>query len=403
MEMNAESHDWDGWDDLAPETLAIHADKYLNDSTSLAPPIYQTSTFVAHSAEEFTEMANEPHHPRFYARYGTPSHAQTQAVLAALEGAEAALLTGSGMGAITTLTLSLLEAGAHVVAQKVHYGGIIGLLEKLLAKFGVTVTFVDQTDPDAFAVAIQPNTRLIIVETPTNPMMLITDLRAIAALGKKHGIVTVADNTFATPINQRPLDFGIDLVFHSATKYLGGHHDLLAGAIAGRKDQIEKIWRTSLTVGAALNALDSWLLLRGLRTLRLRVEKHNQNALAVAHALSTNPKIKAVYYPGLENHPQHVLACAQMSGFTGMLSFELDADYAKTERFMAGLRLVAQAASLGGVHSIAVQPAAMLAASFTEAQFIERGIPPSLVRLSVGLESPDDIVRDLFNALEKSG
>jgi cystathionine beta-lyase/cystathionine gamma-synthase len=401
--MTRDLHDGDGWDDLAPETLAIHADKYLNETTSLAPPIYQTSTFVSRSAEEFTEMANEAQHPRFYARYGTPTHAQTQAVIAALEGAEAALLTSSGMGAITTLTLSLLEAGTHVVAQKVHYGGIIGLLEKLLAKFGVGVTFVDQTVPDAFAAAIQPTTRLIVVETPTNPLMLITDLRAIAALGKARGIVTVADNTFATPINQRPLDYGIDLVFHSATKYLGGHHDLLAGAIAGSKERIEQIWRTSLTVGAALSALDSWLLLRGLRTLRLRVEQHNKNALTIAQALSTNLKIKAVYYPGLENHPQHTLACAQMSGFTGMLSFELVGDYAKTERFMAGLRLVEQAASLGGVHTLAVQPAAMLSATLTEAQFIERGIPPSLVRLSVGLESPDDILRDISDALDQAG
>ncbi len=175
--------DSDFWDDLSPETLAIHADKYLNDTTSLAPPIYQTSTFISHSPEEFMEMATEPQHPRFYARYGNPTHAHAQAVIAALEGADNALLAASGMGATTTIALSLLEAGAHVVAQKVHYGGTIGLFEKLMPRFGVETTFVDQTDPAAFAAAVRPNTRLIVVETPTNPLMLITDLRAIAALG----------------------------------------------------------------------------------------------------------------------------------------------------------------------------------------------------------------------------
>jgi cystathionine beta-lyase/cystathionine gamma-synthase len=387
-------------DDFALETRAIHADEPLNETTSLAPPIYQTSTFVAHSPDEFTEMANEPQHPRFYARYGTPTHAQTQAVIAALEGADNALLTGSGMGAVTTLALSLLEAGAHVIAQKIHYGGTIGLFEKLLPRFGVETTFVDQTDPAAFADAIKPNTRLIVVETPTNPLMLLTDLRAIAALGREHGIVTVADNTFATPINQRPLELGIDLVLHSATKYLGGHHDLIAGVIAGRADQIESLWRTSLVVGATLNAFDSWLLLRGLRTLNLRVERHNQTALTIAKLLADHPRVSAVYYPGLDSHPQHALACAQMSGFTGMLSFELDGDFAAAERFLSSLRLVQRAASLGGTHTLAVQPAAMLAASLTEDEFRARGVPPSLIRLSVGLENVRDITDDLLRALK---
>jgi cystathionine beta-lyase/cystathionine gamma-synthase len=393
--------DADFWNDLSPETLAIHADRHLNETTSLAPPIYQTSTFTSRSPEEFNEMATEPQHTRFYTRYGNPTHAHAQAVIAALEGAENALLAGSGMGITTTIAMSLLESGAHVVAQKVHYGGTIGLLEKLLPKFGVETTFVEQTDPGAFATALRPNTRLIVVETPTNPLMLLTDLRAVAALAKERNIITMADNTFATPINQRPLEFGIDLAFHSATKYLGGHHDLIAGVVAGNAALIERIWRTSLTVGASLNAFDSWLLLRGLRTLRLRVEKHNQNALAVARALASHPKVKAVYYPGLENHPQHALACAQMSGFTGMLSFELEGGYTTAARFISNLKLVERAASLGGIHTLAVQPAAMLAGTLTEEQFRERGVPSSLIRLSVGLESAQDIIKDLSQALEQ--
>ena len=287
------------------------------------------------------------------------------------------------------------------MAQQVHYGGTIGLLEKLMPKFGVETTFVDQTDVTAFESALRPNTRLMIVETPTNPLMLLTDLSAIAKLAKAHGIVTVADNTFATPINQRPLDFGIDLVFHSATKYLGGHHDLIAGVIAGSAERIEQLWRTSLTVGAALNAFDSWLLLRGLRTLRLRVEKHNQNAQIIAQALAEHPKIKAVYYPGLKNHPQYALACQQMSGFTGMLSFEVEGGYAAAENFISNLHLVERAASLGGIHTLAVQPAAMLAGVLTEEQFKERGVAASLIRMSVGLESADDLLNDILKALDQ--
>lgn len=395
------SDDAEFWNDLAPETLAIHADRHLSETTSLAPPIFQTSTFTSHSPEEFNEMATAPQHTHFYTRYGNPTHAHAQAVIAALERADGALLAGSGMGATTTIALSLLQSGDHVVAQKVHYGGTIGLLEKLMPKFGVETTFVDQTDPAAFAAALRPNTRLIVVETPTNPLMLLTDLRAIASLAKERGILTMADNTFATPVNQRPLDFGIDLVFHSATKYLGGHHDLIAGVIAGRAELIDRLWHTSLTVGAALNAFDSWLLLRGLRTLRLRVEKHNQNGLAVARALASHPKVTAVYYPGLESHPQHALACTQMTGFTGMMSFEVEGGYKAAEQFISRLRLAERAASLGGIHTLAVQPAAMLAGVMSEAQFREHGVPPSLIRLSVGLENADDIIKDLRHALDQ--
>jgi methionine-gamma-lyase len=381
-------------------TLAIHADKIHNETNSLAPPIYQTTTFTADSAEMFHEMATQPQHPRFYARYGTPNHAQAQEVIAQLERADNALVTSSGMGAFSAMALTFLEAGAHVVAQKMHYGGTIGFLENIMAKFGVTTTFVDQTDVDAFAAAIQPNTKFIIVESPTNPLMHITDLKAIADLGRAHNIITIADNTFATPVNQRPLELGIDLVFHSATKYLGGHHDVIAGAIAGSAELIERIWRTSISLGVTLNAFDSWVLLRGLRTLQLRVEKHNQNTLAVAKALQLHPKVKAVYYPGLEDHPQHALAKTQMTGFTGMLSFELNGDMQQTETFISKLQLIERAASLGGIHTLLVHPAAMLAAVLSEDQFIERGVLPSLVRLSVGLEGEQDIIDDIYAALE---
>ncbi|MEM7539257.1 MAG: aminotransferase class I/II-fold pyridoxal phosphate-dependent enzyme, partial [Chloroflexota bacterium] len=381
-------------------TTSIHADKAHNETTSLTAPIYQTSTFVGESADEFSQMATEPLHPRFYARYGNPNHAQVQAVIAELEGAENALLLGSGMGAMSTTVMSLVEVGAHVIAQKVHYAGTLALLEKVLAKFGVETTFVDQTETSAFGDAIQSNTKLIIVETPTNPAMTLTDLRAVSDLAKANNILTIADNTFATPINQRPLDLGIDLVMHSATKYMGGHHDLIAGVVAGSQTHIEQIWQTSLAIGASLNGFDSWLLLRGLRTMPLRVRQHNENAMLVADALARHPKVKTVYYPGLESHPQHALAKTQMTGFGGMLSFELDGDFAMTDRLLSNLQLIPRAASLGGVCTLIVHPAAMLGAVLTEEQFIERGVQPALVRLSVGLEDASAIITDIETALE---
>ena len=292
-----------------------------------------------------------------------------------------------------------MAAGDHVIAQKVHYAGTLALLEKVLAKFGVETTFVNQADIRAFEAAIRPNTRLIIVETPTNPAMTLTDLSAVAQLAQAHNIVTIADNTFATPINQRPIDFGIDLVVHSATKYLGGHHDLIAGAVAGSQAIIEEIWQTSLPIGASLNGLDSWLLLRGLRTLELRVRQHNINGLAVAHALETHPKVKTVYYPGLDSHPQHALALAQMADFGGMLSFELDGDFQMTDTFISNLQMIPRAASLGGTHTLVVHPAAMLGAVLTAEEFIARGVAPTLVRMSVGLENVADIIDDVMAAL----
>lgn len=385
--------------DFDPATLGIHADSELNETSAISPPIYQTTTFRAEDADTFLEMATEPHHPGFYTRYGNPNAAQAEAILAKLEGTDAAILTASGMAAITAIAMHFLSAGDHVVAQTVHYSGTTSLFEKVLHKFGVSHSFVDQTSIEAFEKAIQPNTRMLIVETPTNPLMHLTDLEAIAQLGKANNILTVADNTFATPINQRPATLGIDLVFHSATKYLGGHHDVVIGAIAGSQTLIEDLWRTYILLGASVNGFDSWLLLRGLRTLKLRVQQHNQNALAVARYLAGHPKIKAVYYPGLDTHPQHDLAVRQMSGYTGMLSFELDSDYAAADRFINGLTLIERAASLGGVHSLIVHPAAMWAQSFTPDELDARGIPSSLVRLSVGLEDVNDLIADIENTL----
>jgi cystathionine beta-lyase/cystathionine gamma-synthase len=382
------------------DSLLIHADAGLEDDTSIAPPLHQTSTFRADSAASFADMATRPRHPRYYTRYGNPTLARVEAVLAALEGAEAALVTASGMGAIATAVLALVSQGDHVVAQRNHYMGTSKLLAETLPRFGVAATLVDQTDPAAFSAALRPETRLVVVETPSNPTMQLTDLRAVAKLARQRGILTLADNTFATPVNQRPIEHEIDLVAHSATKFLGGHHDLSAGVVLGAEELIGRIWDTAIVLGAVLGPFDGWLLLRGLRTLGLRVERHNRSALAIAGFLETHPAIEAVYYPGLASHPQHDLARRQMSGGGGVLSFAVRGGYAATRRFIAALRLPAQAVSLGGFETLVVHAAAMWEGTLGPEGMSAAGIQPNLVRLSIGLEDERDLIADLGRALD---
>lgn len=318
----------------------------------------------------------------------------------ALEGGEAAMLTSSGMGSIFTAAMSFLQSGDHVLAQRSLYASATTLFETLLPRWGIECSFVEQTNPGAFVDAIQPNTKLIYVESPANPLMRITDLRSIAELGRKHGVITMIDNTLATPINQRPLEFGIDVVVHSATKYLSGHHDVTAGAIIGSREFITRAWDFRIVDGAVLGPFDAWLLLRGLRTLPLRVERHNQNAFRLATFLETHPKVERVNYPGLLSHPQHDLARAQMSGFTGMLSVEFKGNFADTERLIQSLRLGAYAASLGGYETLLVHPAAMWAHALSADQRGAMELGDTLVRISVGLEDVADLIADFAKALE---
>ena len=264
------------------QTKCVHASRGFNRTSAVSPPIWQTSTFRAESSEHFAELAKSVKPTEYYSRYGNPTHQQVEALMATLEGGEAALVTASGMGAISTSVLSLVDSGDHVLAQRNLYANTTVLLEDVLQRWGIDCTFVDQTDVDSWSEALRPNTKLIYAETPTNPQMRLTDLRAVAALGKSRGVTTIVDNTFATPINQRPLQYGIDAVVHSATKYIGGHHDVTAGVIIGSPTFIERAWRFHLVIGAALSPFDAWLVLRGLRTLGVRVERHNQNALVLA-------------------------------------------------------------------------------------------------------------------------
>lgn len=382
------------------ETLVTLADRGIDGDTDVAPPIHQTAPFAAGSDAEFTEMASTARHPRNYTRDGNPTSRRAESIIAALEGAESALLTSSGMGAISTTLLSLLRSGDHAVAQRSHYMGTAQLLGTLLPNFGISVTLVDQTSTDAFASAVRPATKVILVESPANPLLALTDLASVATLARRQGALTVCDSTIASPINQNPIGLGIDLVIHSATKFLGGHHDLMAGVVAGRRELIDRIWHTSVALGPVPDPFAAWLLIRGLRTLPLRMARQNVSALKVATFLAEHSKVATVHYPGLPTHPQHELARSQMpGGFGGLLSFELRGGFSAAQAFMNALKVPDRAVSFGGFESLATQPAAMWTGSIGPEKAKEAGIPLGLIRFSVGLEHPDDLIDDLRCAL----
>jgi cystathionine beta-lyase/cystathionine gamma-synthase len=385
---------------LHRDTVLLHGDDALHEGSSLTPAIPWSATFVADDAEAFATMASQPMHARYYTRYGNPLHQRVARIVAELEGAADGLVTASGMGAIACVAMGLLAQGDRVVAQRNHYMGTTRLLSEVLVRFGVQVQFVDQTDVDAFARALAVPTAMVLLESPTNPDCSLTDLAEVARLAHDAGAVVVVDNTFATPLNQRPLALGADLVVHSATKYLGGHHDLTAGVIVGDSQRIRRLWETQIVLGATLSPMDAWLLLRGLRTLAVRIERINATALAVASALAAHPAVVSVSYPGLASHPQHALAQRQMSGFGGVMGIRLAAGYEATARCVASLTLARHAVSLGGVESLIVHAAAMWAGTLDDASMRASGIEPNLVRLSVGLEHPDDLIADLRRGLD---
>jgi cystathionine gamma-lyase len=387
-------------EELRTETLVVHGDDWVTDDGTVAPAIYYTATFRAQSSSEFAEMAETPRHPRYYTRYGNPVHERVKKIMAELEGTETALVTGSGMGAIATTILALVSAGDHVIAQTRHYMSTAKIMDEMLPRFGVEVTLVEQADINAFAEAIRPNTKLIMVETPANPTLVVTDLAAVVELARPHGIIVVADNTFASPINQRPHDFGVDIVIHSATKYLGGHHDITAGVICTSEELAEKIWHTHISIGSVLSPMDAWLLLRGLRTLPMRIEQINSNALALAEFLEQQPQVERVYYPGLPSHPQHELAKRQMKGFGAVIAFAIKGGYEETQRFVSALKLPPNAVSLGGIDSLVVHTAAMWEGVMNEEQMRIAGIPSNFVRFSVGIEHIEDLKADVLQALQ---
>jgi len=366
----------------------------------VATPVYQTTTFRATEADAVARHSVEISPATFYTRYGNPTIEVLEKVVADLEGGERALSFASGMAAVSTTLLTLLKPGDHVVAGNSVYTATAKLLSHDFQELGVKVDFVDATDPGAFARAVRPETRLFYLETPSNPMMLLTDLAAVCQIAKAHGILTLVDNTFATSYNQRPLSSGADVVLHSATKYLGGHSDVLAGCAVCGSEVAEALWLKRTLLGGTLDPFAAWLVLRGIKTLAVRMERHNRNALAIAQVLESHRAVSRVLYPGLPSHPQHELAARQMTGYGGMLSFELRDGREAGVRFVESTRLAVLAVSLGGVETLVEHPASMSHSLLSDDELRRAGIPPGLIRLSVGIEHPDDLIADLQQALD---
>src|SRR5438876_6510430 len=383
------------------QTRLIHSPQAENDTTAVSPPIFQTSTYMARTPEEGAELAEQIAPAMFYTRYGSPNTKQVEALLADLEGCEAALAVGSGMAAIATAIMANVRMGDHVIAQYTHYTATMSLLAHTLPGYGIDVTQVDQRDPAAFARAVRPNTKIVYTESPTNPTMDMTDLRATSEIAHAAGALAITDNTFASPYNQRPLDLGYDLAVHSATKYLNGHADVTAGVILGAKTLIDQAWEYVRVHGPVLHPFEAWLLRRGLQTFGLRMAAHNANALDVARFLEEHPAVERVFYPGLVSHAQHKLACQQMvGGLGGMLAFEVRGGYDAAYQFVRKTELCLLAVSLGGVESLITHPASMIHTRQTDEERKAAGISPGLIRLSVGVENVEDIIEDLGQALE---
>jgi methionine-gamma-lyase len=383
-------------------TRTVHHPQAQCVSPPVAAPLYQTSTFRAADAATVARYAAQTQPQSYYTRWGNPTVEVWEKVMADLEGGERALAFASGMAAVSTTLLGLLSPGDHVVAGASLYTETTKVLSNDLPTMGITVDFADPTDSEAFARAARKTTRMFYLETPTNPALLLTDLAAVCQLGLELGVLTVVDNTFATPYNQKPLAAGADVVIHSATKYLSGHSDVVAGCVVTDAETAERLWHKRTMLGGSLDPFAAWLLLRGMKTLAVRIERQNRNALAVAQALESQPAVSRVIYPGLPSHPQHALAARQMSGFGGMVAFELSGGQAAGVRLVESTRLAILAVSLGGVETLIEHPASMSHAPLSDQQLRQAGIPPGLIRLSVGIEDPDDLIADLRQALDKT-
>ncbi|MEO5894781.1 MAG: PLP-dependent aspartate aminotransferase family protein [Vicinamibacterales bacterium] len=372
-------------------TICIHAGQEPDPSTgALITPIFQTSTYVQ---EELGK-----HKGYEYARTQNPTRAALEANLAAIEGGKAACAFASGMAAIGAIT-SMLKSGDHVVVTDNTYGGTFRLFDKVLTKYQLTFSYVDTSQPDEIIRAIRPETKMLFIETPTNPVLRLTDMAGAAEIAHSRNVRLVVDNTFASPSLQRPIDFGADMVVHSTTKYLNGHSDSIGGVvIATRDEDIEWLQFIQNAAGAILSPFDSWLVLRGTKTLAVRMAQHNKNGQLLAEALATHPKVQQVIYPGLPSHPQYQLARTQMKGFGGMVSFDVGT-FEEARRVCNSVKLMALAESLGGVETLISHPASMTHASVPPERRAAIGLTDSLVRISAGIEDPDDLIDDILQAL----
>jgi len=386
---------------VGPSTLAVHAgEDRLKPGFAITDPIFCSSTFTFSDTQALIDYVQQRQSRDEYGRYGNPSERVAERKLAALEGGEAALLYSSGMSAIAGLLLALLKSGDELILFDECYHRTREFCVKHLGKFGVVTHLVPACDYERMEAAITPKTRLLISESPTNPHLSVVDLERFVALGRKYGVETLIDSTLATPYNLRPLEAGVDYVLHSCTKYLGGHNDLLGGAIIGSAEKIEPLRKLRGVSGMINSPLNVYLLLRGLKTFELRMQRHNENGQKVAEFLAGHKRVERVYYPGLPTHPYHDVARRTMRGFGGLLTFQIkDADWRQTARIVDAVRIPRIAPSFGGVESIIEQPIFMSYHDFTAEQRRAVGIFDNMIRLSCGIENAEDLIADLDQAL----
>ena len=384
------------------ETQAIHSGR-INDEQfgSLATPLYQTSTFIFDNAEQGAQRFAGEEEGFIYTRLGNPTTRQLEMRVAAMEGMEDGAATATGMAAVSGALLANLSAGDHIISSKAVYGCTFALISHMLTKFGIEASFVDMSDPDNITKEIKENTKVIFLETPINPNMEVLDLERILAISKQHELISVVDNTFMTPVLQQPAKFGADIIIHSATKYLNGHGDVVAGIICGSSEMINHIKLTSLKdIGGTISPHDAWLILRGLKTLPIRVERHCQNAQLVAEFLESHPNVAKVYYPGLKSHSGHQFIGTQMKAAGGVIAFELNTDLKGGADFINRMKLFSIAVSLGDAESLIQHPASMTHSPYSEEERRAAGISDSLIRISAGLENVTDLIEDLKQSLD---
>ena len=383
-------------------TLTVHAGEDLTENFgAVSVPIYTASIFAFSNAEEGAAIHNYQKPGYFYGKLGNPTQDALEKAIAELENGESALAFASGMAAVSAAVLTVVKSGDHIVAPDSMYSTTTFFFKHLAENFDIETSFVDATDAKNYADAIRPHTKIFWIETPSNPLVKITDISAVAKIARENSITSIADNTFATPFNQRPLELGVDLIIHSATKYLGGHSDLTAGLLVGRKDIVEKArLETTKLYGGNIASQVAWLVLRGIKTLALRMERHNSNASVIANMLSKHSKVKAVSYPGFTVNKNHEIARKQMKGFGGMIAFDIGGiEAGKT--LVNNLKVCMLATSLGGVETIIQHSASMTHAALSPEERLTTGITDGLIRLSVGIEDAQDLIADLQQALDK--
>jgi len=384
------------------ESKIVHGGQHPDKMTGAhSPPIYQTSTFAFKDADHGARLFKQEDKGYIYTRLSNPTIDLLASKIALLESAEAGLVFSSGLAAIFNVVVALVKSGEHIVSDDTIYGGTFALFKNVIPRLGIDVTFVDTADANKLTSSIQEKTRLIFTETPANPTLKIIDISKCSDIAKNKNISLCVDNTFATPYLQRPIEFGADIVVHSMTKYLSGHGDVIGGVVVGKNDFIHLLWEGAKEIGSSIAPFNAWLVLRGLKTLAVRMNKHCENAMKIAEYLSKHDKIEQVYYPGLPLHPGHELAKKQMSGFGGMIGFDVKGGKDAGKIVMNSVKLCVLAVSLGDVDTLIEHPASMTHCTYSDKELVECGIKPGFVRISVGIENADDLIEDLEQALAR--